>query len=530
MDERQAAQHPEDFVQELHEARKIQLGMLPQSAPEIPGFQIAAHSTPAVAVSGDFYDFIPLSDDKVGIVIGDAVGHGIAAALLMTMTLTNFRSLAPRDISAADVFNGVNLRLTQGMKMRTFITCIYAVLDPATSRLTCAMAGMQPWLIKAKSRECLHIKAPGAQFPLGVSQKSEYQSCEVEMEAGDTLVLYTDGIPEALNAESEFYSFERLESALVKNSGAEAQEILDSVLADVQQYAGDCPQEDDITMVVLKAAESLATAPVVSAAQPVIGERREVTTLFAVADKQMSPDLTEQARVLIQKHGGIPDTMNDNTVVALFGVPILHKDDVERAVAVAQAIQELQSSPMFRIGISTGTATVRTDEDVDYREAGETVNSALQLANAAEPGQTLVSENVHRHSHGAFRFGTKIPVKFPFDDEAITAYKQEWKEFGCMIGDMVKEATQLAHTGKTEDWKGFGKKIEDEVVSQMASTLGVQLDAEKDKTADKTKLEDKIKAQLTDIAGAKPDADWDEIGKQLEAKIKSKIRKWLKEK
>jgi tetratricopeptide (TPR) repeat protein/class 3 adenylate cyclase len=414
----QAAQHADDLTQELNEARKIQMGMLPQEAPEIPGFQIAAHSAPAVAVGGDFYDFIPLGDDRLGIVIGDAVGHGIAAALLMTMTLTDFRSLAPRDISPAVVLNGVNRRLTQSMRTRAFVTSIYAVLDLTSNRLTCAMAGMQPWLIKAESQECVPIEPSGARFPLGASGKSQYQSCDVEMEMGDALVLYTDGIPEAVNEDDELYSFERLESALVENSGSDAQEILDAILADVRRFAGDCPQEDDITMVVLKATESFVAAPVVPARRLIAGERKSVTTLFAVADGELSTELIGQAKALVREHGGMADAMGDDTLAAFFGVPILHEDDAERAITAAQAIQGLQT---FRMGINTGTAIIRADEDIDYSQMGEAMHRALHLANAAQPGQILASESAHRLTYGAFQFEAVTRIQ-PFEDEAISAY------------------------------------------------------------------------------------------------------------
>lgn len=420
----QDAQYSEDFMEELNEARKIQMGMLPQAVPEIPGFQISAHSAPAVAVGGDFYDFIPLGGDKglpdkQGIVVGDAVGHGIAAALLMTMTLTDFRSLARRETSPAAVLNGVNRRLIQSMRTRAFVTSIYAVLDTTSNRLTCAMAGMQPWLIKAKSHECVPIEPSGARFPLGASPKSEYQSCDIEMEIGDALVLYTDGISEAVNEDEEFYGFERLESALLENSGADAQELLSAVLTDMRKFTGDCPQEDDITMVVLKATESFAAAPVLPARRLIAGERKSVTTLFAVADGVLPTHLTEQAKALVREHGGMLDAMSNDTLAAFFGVPILHEDDAERAIAAAQTMQGLQTSIKFRIGINTGTAIVRTDADTDYSEMGETMNLALHLANNAEPGQVLVSYSTYRLTHGAFQFETPIHLPSPYEDEAI---------------------------------------------------------------------------------------------------------------
>ena len=411
-----------DFTQELNEARKIQMGMLPQAVPEIPGFQIAAYSNPAVAVGGDFYDFIPLPDDKLGLVIGDAVGHGIAAALLMTMTLTDFRSLAQRETSASGVLNSVNRRLTQSMRTLSFVTSIYAVLDYANNRLTCAMAGMQPWLIKAKFHQCVPIEPSGARFPLGASKKSLYHSCDVEMEMGDSLILYTDGIPEATNENEEFYSFERLENTLLENRDADAQELLDLILADMQQFTGDRPQEDDITMVVLKVTESFAVAPVIPMHRLIVGEQKSVTSLFAVADDELPTELTEQVRTLVREHGGIVDAMSGDMLVAFFGVPILHEDDAERAITAAQAIQGLQTSLTFRIGINAGTAIVRADEDIDYRDMGETLYRALHLANAAEPGKILTSESTHRLTHGAFQFETLTHIQPPFENEAIPAY------------------------------------------------------------------------------------------------------------
>jgi hypothetical protein len=394
MNESQPIGTPEDITQELAEARRMQIGMLPQSVPEIAGFQIAAHSSPAVAVGGDFYDFIRLGDDKLGIVMGDAVGHGIAAALLMTMTLTDIRSIAPRYASPAEVLNSVNRRLAQTMRSRAFVTAIYAVLDTTSNRLTCAMAGMQPLLIKAKSGQCVSISP--SDLPLGASQRIQYQSCDIQMEMGDSLVFCTDGIPEAENEDNEMYSFERLEKTLVKNSNTEAQEIMDAVMADVRQFTGDRPQEDDITLVTLKATESRAAAPVVTTERLITGEQRSVTMLIAVGDETLPLPVVEEVNTLAREHGSVVDALGDDTIVALFGVPIVHEDDAERAVTVAQAIQELDTPVTFRIGIDTGIATIRSDEDIDYHEMGETMRQALRLANAVESGQVLVSERARQ--------------------------------------------------------------------------------------------------------------------------------------
>jgi len=413
--------NPGDLTRELNEARKIQMGMLPQSVPEIAGFRIAAHSSPAIAVGGDFYDFIPLGDDRLGIVIGDAVGHGIAAALLMTMTLTDFRSLAPRYASPAEVLGAVNRRLTQSMRTRAFVTAIYAVLDRASNRLTCAMAGMQPWLIKAKSGECVPIEPTGDRFPLGASQRSQYESCDVKMETGDSLVLFTDGIPEAVSDDDEFYSFERLEDTLVKNRTADSQELLETVMKDARGFSGDHPQEDDITLVVLKATESVAAAPVKSTTRLITGERKSVTMLIAVGNEALPLHVVEEANGIMREHDSMVDALGDDTLVALFGVPVTHEDDAERAVTAAQVIQELLLPVTFRIGIDTGTSIIRSDEDIDYHEMGDTMRHALHLANSAEPGQVLVTDRAHQLSRGAFQFAEARHIQPP-EDESITAY------------------------------------------------------------------------------------------------------------
>jgi len=417
----QMEQHPQDLTQELNEARKIQMGMLPQSVPEISGFQIAAYSMPATAVGGDFYDFIPLGDGRLGVVIGDAVGHGFPAALLMTMTLTDFRSLAPRHVSPAEVLNSVNSRLVQSMRTKKSVTSIYAVLDLTVKRLMCAMAGMQPWLIKARPRECIPIEPYGDRFPLGISQKSQYQSCDVQMEAGDALVLYTDGVLEATNEDDEIYSFERLEKVLVNKSGADAQELLDAVMTDVRQFTGNRPLEDDITLVVLKATESIAVAPIVPTAMLITGEQKSVTMLFAIGDNELPADVVKRVNTLLREHDGMMDVMSDDTIVALFGVPTLHEDDAERAVTAAQAIQGLDMPITFRIGIDTGTAVVRSDANIDYHNMGETMRFALHLANSAEPDQVLMSERAHQLTRGAFQFSAVTQVQ-PYDDETISAY------------------------------------------------------------------------------------------------------------
>lgn len=407
---------------ELAEARKIQNGMLPRSRPEIPGIQIATYFAPASAVGGDFYDFISLGQDRWGVVVGDAVGHGIGAALLMTMTLTDFRSIALREPTPGAVLNAVNRRLAQRLKSRTFVASTYLALDAASQRLSCAIGGMQPLLIGAKTGRCVPIEPPGARFPLGVSGKSSYNSCDVPLGPDDVLVLFTDGIPEALNVDAEPFSFERLEGVLLANRHFDAPDILQAVLTEVHEFIGERPPADDITLLVLKATESFAPAPVSRAGAFIAGQQKSVSVLFAVRDGVLPAALADSVRTLVRDHGGVVDAIGDEMLVTLFGVPQLREDDADRAIAAALAIQELKTEGNFRIGVNTGTATVRADAELDYRQMGVAISDALSLANAAQPGHILVGEKTYHLTRNVFQFESERHVHPPFADEPLLAY------------------------------------------------------------------------------------------------------------
>ena len=416
------SQFSDDLMQDLAEARKIQMSMLPQFVPQLSGFQVAAYSLPAIAVGGDFYDFIGLNNYSTGIVIGDAIGHGIAAALLMSMVLTEFRWQARREMSASLVLNNVNFRLSRDMRTKALVSSIYTTIDHEHSRMTCAMAGMRPWFINSKSRECFPIKPSGEKFPLGVSPKSEYQSIDISMEMGDALVFYTDGILEAINENREVYGFGRLEYMLAKNSNADAQSILDAVLSDLNAFIGNHPQEDDITVVVLKASDQFLTEPVFEPSRFISGERKSVTTLFAVWEDKLSNDSINNLKMLLKSYGGLTGAIGENSLVSLFGVPSLHEDDAERAIAAAQAMKNLYRSTDFRVGINTDSMIVKSRSEIDYNSIGEPTNIALHLANNAQPGQILVNNNAYQQTYNAFHFSDAIEISSPHDDKPLAVY------------------------------------------------------------------------------------------------------------
>jgi len=226
---------------EAHEARLMQQALLPKSSPYIPGFVISGLSVPAGAVGGDWYDFIPFPDGRLGLVLADVSGKGTAAALLMSATRGMLRSLAEACCTPAEVLTKLNGLLVEDFPAGKFVTLVYAVLDPATRTVTFANAGhLHP----------LFIDNTGAQFldtergiPLGLGCGDYSETC-VNLSKGSRLVFYSDGITEAVNADEQEYGLERL-AEHAASPGASAVSIVDHVRA----FANGSGVRDDASVV-----------------------------------------------------------------------------------------------------------------------------------------------------------------------------------------------------------------------------------------------------------------------------------------
>lgn len=234
--------------QELRTARYIQLALLPKDVPDLPGWQLVPVYRPAREVGGDFYDFHLLEDGRLGIVIGDATDKGVSAALMMATTCTMLRTATQGNISPAEVLRHVNDLLAGTLPMGMFVTCFYAMLDPASGRLQYANAGHDlPYLRHAG--EVAELFAAG--MPLGLMPGSSYDEKEATLADGDSLLLYSDGLVEAHNTKRDMFGFPYL-ATLLKGDAA-GQQLLDLLLERLASFTGpQWEQEDDITLVTLQ--------------------------------------------------------------------------------------------------------------------------------------------------------------------------------------------------------------------------------------------------------------------------------------
>jgi serine phosphatase RsbU (regulator of sigma subunit) len=243
----------EKLEQELRLARKIQQSILPKTLPVVPGWQIDAYWQPARAVSGDFYDFIPFQDGKLGLLIGDVTDKGMPAALVMatTRSLLRFAALdaaAGQSISPGEILAKVNEILSPEIPANMFVTCLFAVLDFASGELVFANAG-HPLPCHSTQAGIVELLARG--MPLGLLPGMAYDENETILENGDRLLLYSDGLVEAHNRQREIFGMPRLRSQLLDYTGEKT--LIDFLLGKLAEFTGlGWEQEDDITFVTLE--------------------------------------------------------------------------------------------------------------------------------------------------------------------------------------------------------------------------------------------------------------------------------------
>ncbi|CAA9466259.1 MAG: Serine phosphatase RsbU, regulator of sigma subunit [uncultured Rubrobacteraceae bacterium] len=237
--------------QELGTARSIQHALLPKDLPKLDGWKIAYHYQPAREVGGDFYDFLPLDGGRIGLVIGDVSGKGIAAALVMANTQSVLRAIARRgNIAPGRVLAEANEVLYAYIPAGTFVTCFYGVLDPESGRLLYANAGHDPPYMQ-RAGDAQELIARG--MPLGLMPGMPYEEKEADLAAGDDLLFYSDGLVEAHDSEGEMFGFPRLRDLVMVQSAGSGEELVDFLLAELTRFTGeDSEQEDDITLVTLE--------------------------------------------------------------------------------------------------------------------------------------------------------------------------------------------------------------------------------------------------------------------------------------
>jgi serine phosphatase RsbU (regulator of sigma subunit)/predicted ester cyclase len=246
----QERQNRERIEQELQVARRIQQASLPKEVPELEGWQISPFYRPAREVGGDFYDFHLLSEGKMGLVVGDATGKGVPAALVMSTTCGMLRLAAQNYSSPGEMLQRVNEALFPNIPPHMFVTCFYAILDPESGGLRYANAGHDLPYVRRGGGDADELRARG--MPLGLMPGMEYEEKELVLEAGEAALFYSDGLVEAHDLKGEMFGFPRLRK-LIAEHGDEEGSLGDSLLEELYSFTGEgWEQEDDITLLTLQ--------------------------------------------------------------------------------------------------------------------------------------------------------------------------------------------------------------------------------------------------------------------------------------
>jgi serine phosphatase RsbU (regulator of sigma subunit) len=237
------------YEQELRVARGIQQALLPKEVPTLEGWEVTAYYQPAKEVGGDFYDFFELPDGRLGLVVGDATGHGIPAALVMAAARSMLRAVAQASASPGDVLSRANDPLVMDIPPNMFVTCLYAVLDPESGHLVYANAGHDLPYLRRRSSDAVELRARG--MPLGLMPGMSYEEKEIVLEKGESVLFYSDGLVEAHDPQRIMFGFPKLRALVADHS--EQESLVDSLMEELYSFTGEgWEQEDDITLLTLR--------------------------------------------------------------------------------------------------------------------------------------------------------------------------------------------------------------------------------------------------------------------------------------
>ena len=240
---------------DLQIAREIQRILLPSEAPAIDGFEISGINIPASQVSGDYFDYITVDPDRLGVAIADVSGKGVPASLIMAICRSVLRSQAPGNPSPSEVLKKVNRQLYPDIKEDMFISLAYLILDHVRATVTLSRAGHDaPLLYRSATGELTPIKPPG--LVLGIDSGSVFDrianDLAVPLERDDCLILYTDGITEALNGNGDEFGLENTMNSVRASAKGGAPAVITRLIDDVRNFVGATPQNDDITLIVIR--------------------------------------------------------------------------------------------------------------------------------------------------------------------------------------------------------------------------------------------------------------------------------------
>jgi sigma-B regulation protein RsbU (phosphoserine phosphatase) len=241
--------------QELSVATRIQQSILPRNFPPFPDrsdFELLASMSPAKEVGGDLFDFFLLDADHLGIVLGDVSGKGVPAALFMAVSRTLLRAIALQKLPPGECLQYVNTTLATQNPSNMFVTMFYAILDTRTGELQYANGGHNPPYVFSRDGQVRELPSGKSGMIVGLIDGAAYQTASHRLAPGEALLVFTDGVTEAMNPSEEFYSEERLERLLANCGPATAEKAVTTVMASVQEFAAGAPQSDDITVLAMR--------------------------------------------------------------------------------------------------------------------------------------------------------------------------------------------------------------------------------------------------------------------------------------
>ncbi|MCX6137765.1 MAG: PP2C family protein-serine/threonine phosphatase [Ignavibacteriales bacterium] len=239
---------------ELNVARAMQFGLMPESDPVVPGLEISGSTIPANEVGGDYYDYVWLNDEKTkfGIAIADVSGKAMKAAMTAVMTSGMIYTEIGNSMSPKVILQHINRPMYLKTSKQMFTALSFAVIDTSTRILTLSNAGQMPPLLK-RGNEIQYLHVTGNRLPLGVIEDSQYNEVSEQLSSGDLILFFTDGIAEAMNEKMELFGFDRIDSFVGSvQPQSSAKTITAGLLAEVQRFAGQAPQHDDMTVVAVK--------------------------------------------------------------------------------------------------------------------------------------------------------------------------------------------------------------------------------------------------------------------------------------
>jgi serine phosphatase RsbU (regulator of sigma subunit) len=238
-------------MQELKLAGEIQASFFPDEIPVFPGWEFAVTLLPARETSGDFFDFIPLEGGKLGFLIADVTDKGLGPAIYMVLARTLIRTYAIEYEADPDViFFATNERILKDARAGLFVTVFFGILDPQTATLTYCNAGHNPPFLVGKGREGVQALRPTG-LPIGLDENVVWEKETIQLQAGDILVMYTDGIPDALNNSGSFFEEERLRQVVEGCNSCPAHQVQAEIMGAVEKFVNGADQYDDITLIVV---------------------------------------------------------------------------------------------------------------------------------------------------------------------------------------------------------------------------------------------------------------------------------------